>query len=250
MKEKVIPYPENKFYDHSQFYSGEHHLVAFLSDTHLGSKLCRYHAIDTAYKIIDQEGVKTVYHCGDVVDGIGMYRGHHFELLKHSYQDQKWDVVDNYPKVEGVTTYMISGNHDASFLRAIGADILEAVAKERKDLIYLGQVEAEIEIAQGVRLRLWHPGGAPNYAKSYRLQRAIDSMEGGTKPNILAVGHYHYDFYMSHRNIHALQVPCFQGQSLYLKEKGLMPTVGFWLVELHIKDGSINRFKPELIKFF
>jgi UDP-2,3-diacylglucosamine pyrophosphatase LpxH len=184
------------------------------------------------------------------VAGVGVYRGQENELAKWTFEDQKEDVVKNYPNIENAKTYYILGNHDNSFLKAIGADIGVAISKSRKDLVYTGQVEADIKLARKVLLRLRHPDGGSAYALSYPMQRYIASLEGGQKPNILAQGHYHTAFYMDYRNIHALSVPCFERQSLFLKAKGLQPTCGAWLVEMNIKDGSIIRFQPELIKFF
>lgn len=246
----MYPYPSRKTHDHMEFFGGEHLLVAFVSDTHLGSKLCRYHDIDKAYKTIEVEGIAQVYHAGDLVDGVNVYRGQHNELLHHTFEDQKNDVVRNYPKLDKVKTFFITGNHDASFLKAVGADIGIAIAKERKDLVYLGQTEADIKISRSNIIRLWHPGGAGAYAKSYKQQRYIDSLEGGKKPHILVSGHYHFNFFMRHRNIYAIQTATFQEQSIYMKEKGLTPDISWWLAEFHIKDGSINRFKVEIMAEF
>jgi hypothetical protein len=124
------------------------------------------------------------------------------------------------------------------------------IEKKRGDLIYLDQIEANVQIAPEVILRLWHGMGGGAYAVSYKGQRLIASLEGGGKPNIILAGHYHQSFYMDHRNIHYLQGGAFERQTLWLKRAGIQPSCSAWLVECHINDGSVNRFKPDLLKFF
>jgi DNA polymerase II small subunit/DNA polymerase delta subunit B len=79
----------------------------------------------------------------------------------------------------------------------------------------------------------------------------IEAMESDSKPNILAVGHYHKAEYIFYRNVHALQTGCFQGQTPFTRGKGISVHLGGWLVTVHVdKDGTIRRFAPEFIPFY
>ena len=159
-------------------------------------------------------------------------------------------VAQQYPNPKGIKTYFISGNHDLSFLREVGADIGTIIEKKRKDLIYLDQIESDVKLSRKVIMRLWHGMGGAAYALSYKGQRLIASLEGGEKPNIILAGHWHQPYYMEHRNIHYLQGGCFERQTLWLKRAGISPSCSAWIVECHIKGNSVNKFKTELIKFF
>ena len=78
---------------------------------------------------------------------------------------------------------------------------------------YLGMSVATINLTPNCILELRHPIDGTAYANSYKPQKMIDAMQGGEKPNILAIGHYHKMEYMLYRNIHAFQTGCFQAQS-------------------------------------
>jgi len=243
-------YPSAKVHEHGEFFGGNDLIFGFVSDTHCGSTMERMADLDAAYKIFQQEGVKVVYHAGDVVAGINVYAGQQAELKVWGANNQADYVAAQYPKAEGISTYFITGNHDLSFLKEAGLDIGVLIEKKRNDLIYLDQIEGNVQIAPEVVLRLWHGMGGSAYALSYKGQRLIASLEGGDKPNILLAGHYHQAYYMDHRNIHYLQGGAFERQTLWLKRAGISPSCSAWLVECHINDGSINKFKPQLLKFF
>jgi len=247
---KITGYPSGKEHDHSEFFKGKDMLFGFVTDTHLCSTHERLKDLDTAYKIFQQEGIKTVYHAGDVVAGVDVYRGQNNELKVWGMDNQAEYVRKQYPKVDGMTTYFITGNHDLSFLNESGADIGTLIESKRNDMIYLDQIEADVKLSKDTVMRLWHGGGGSAYALSYKGQRLVASLEGGNKPKIILAGHYHQPFYMDYRNVHYLQGGAFERQSIWLKRIGIQPACTAWIVECHINNGSINRFKPELLKFF
>jgi predicted phosphodiesterase len=244
-------YPTGKIHDHSEFTDGKHFIFGFVTDTHLGSTHERLHDLDETYKIFQTEGITTVYHAGDIVAGGHVYRGQENELKVWGLDNQAQYVADQYPKIDGMKTYFITGNHDLSFLNDAGADIGIVIEKKRKDLIYLDQVESNVKLSRTAILRLWHGGGGTAYALSYKGQRLVASLESGvTKPKIILAGHYHQPVYFDYRNVHYLQGGAFERQTIWLKRLGIQPSCSAWIVECHMSDGMINRFKPELIKFF
>lgn len=246
----VHGYSSGKTHDHQEFFEGKDTIFGFVADTHICSTKERLEDLDTAYKIFQQEGIKKVYHAGDMVAGTKVYRGQENELKVWGMDNQAEYVARNYPNPDGMKTFFITGNHDLSFLREAGADIGVLIGKKRKDLIYLDQIEADVKLSRKVIMRLWHGMGAGAYALSYKGQRLIASLESGQKPNIVLAGHYHQPFYMDYRNVHYLQGGAFESQTLWLKRAGISPSCSAWLVECHIGENSVNRFKLELLKFF
>lgn len=85
-----------------------------------------------------------------------------------------------------------------------------------------------------------------SYALSYRLQKIVESIEGGTKPNMIIAGHDHKSLYLPNlRNIQALAAGCIQHQTPWMRRKKLAAYCGFWIVELCIRDGKIIKVRPE-----
>jgi DNA polymerase II small subunit/DNA polymerase delta subunit B len=83
------------------------------------------------------------------------------------------------------------------------------------------------------------------------MLKMIEAMQGGDKPNILAVGHYHKIEYISYRNVHAFQTGTFQAQTPWMRGKGIAAMMGGWIVEVDVDgDGSIRSIKQELIPYY
>ena len=110
---------------------------AIIGDTQLGSKYAQISHLNNFYKLCASEGIKDVYHTGDITDGLKMRSGHEYELYKTSADDMVQDVIDNYPKIDGITTHFITGNHDASIYKQVGYDIGNTIAEKRPDMKYL-----------------------------------------------------------------------------------------------------------------
>lgn len=224
---------------------------AIMGDTQLGSKYAQITYLHDFYDLCEKEGINNVYHTGDITDGLKMRPGHEYELYLISADEMRDDVVRNYPKREGITTHFITGNHDASIYKHVGYDIGKAIANLRPDMKYLGRDCAVINLTPNCTLELRHPWDGTAYALSYKIQKMIEAMESDSKPNILAVGHYHKAEYLFYRNVHALQTGCFQAQTPFTRGKGISVHTGGFLVTIHVdKDGTIRRFLPEFVPFY
>ena len=224
---------------------------AIIGDTQIGSKYAQLTYLHEFYDLCESEGSKSVDHAGDLVDGLKMRTGHEYELCDVSADNMRDDVIKNYPKREGITTYFISGNHDASIYKQVGYDICQAIANARPDMKYLGRDCAVVHITPKCTLELRHPWDGTAYALSYKIQKMIEAMESDSKPNILAVGHYHKAEYLFYRNIHALQTGCFQGQTPFTRGKGISVQMGGWLVSVRVdSNGYIQSFAPEFVPYY
>ena len=119
---------------------------AIMGDTQIGSKYAQLTYLHNFYDICEKEGITAVYHTGDITDGLKMRVGHEYELYEISADEMRDDVVKNYPKRKGITTYFITGNHDASLYKHVGFDIGRAIANLRPDMKYLGRDCAVINL--------------------------------------------------------------------------------------------------------
>ena len=91
-------------------WAGNVYKFGVVSCTHLGSKYQQITALHDFYALCGKIGVDTVFHCGDVVDGEHMWRGHEYDLFALGADEQIKYAVANYPKVKGIKTKAISGN--------------------------------------------------------------------------------------------------------------------------------------------
>lgn len=224
---------------------------AIMGDTQFGSKYTQISHLHNFYDICEREGIHEVYHTGDITDGMKMRPGHEYELYTITADEMCDDVVMNYPQRPGITTFFITGNHDASLYKHVGYDIGRAISRARPDMKYLGRDCAVVNITPNCTLELRHPWDGTAYAISYKIQKMIEAMESDSKPNILAVGHYHKAEYLFYRNIHTLQTGCFQGQTPFTRGKGISVYLGGWIVTVRVdQDGTILGFAPEFIPYY
>lgn len=224
---------------------------AIMGDTQLGSKYAQITYLHDFYDICAAEGIASIYHTGDVTDGLKMRTGHEYELYEVSADEMCQDVILNYPRRDGITTHFITGNHDASIYKQVGYDIGQAIAMQRPDMQYLGRDCAVVNLTPKCTLELRHPWDGTAYALSYKIQKMIEAMDSDSKPKILAVGHYHKAEYLFYRNVHAFQTGCFQSQTPFTRGKGISVHMGGWIVTIQVdKDGTIRRITPEFIPFY
>ena len=222
-----------------------------MGDTQLGSKYAQITQLHKYYDICEQLEIANVYHTGDITDGLKMRPGHEYELYCTSADELKDDVIKNYPKINGITTHFITGNHDASLYKHVGYDIGSAISNERTDMKYLGRDCAVVHLTPNCTLELRHPWDGTAYAISYKPQKMIEAMESDSKPNILGIGHYHKAEYIFYRNVHCFQTGCFQGQTPFTRGKGISVHLGGWILTVYVdENGYIQRIVPEFIPFY
>jgi hypothetical protein len=253
----------------------EGHIVTFAvaSDQHSGSNMAQPTALNKFCQIAYEEyGVRHFFNPGDLTAGIFGYRGQEHDLipearpLSRAYsswatRNQVW-LADAYiPKMDGAVWYMIGGNHDAWHITNSGIDPLRAFAQERDDVYYLGYDVADVPLTDRVDIRMWHPSGGVPYALTYRIQKGLESMafeelskaiaaNENPKLRFLLAGHLHVEAKFNRGPFVAAVVGCFEGQTNYLKRKGLYPEVGGSIFRVWITDsGMVQRTEYTFIPF-
>lgn len=234
-------------------WDGTRHIrIGVVSDTHIGNKNTQMTFLNKLYDTYHKLGINDVYHCGDISDGWYPNRSDQIYELFALGADQQVDyIVKNYPRREGIKTHFIIGNHDYTFVRNTGLNIGEAIAYRRDDMEYLGVNNARVWLTPKCDIELNHPADGSAYAMSYSIQKYIDSMTGGDKPKILLNGHHHKYLTMFYRNIHAIEVPCVEAQTNWMKSKRLPAHIGGLILDIDVaKDGTIDRFAVEMIPLY
>ena len=225
-----------------------------VSDTHLGSNWQQPTLLHTAYKILDDEKVDFVVHCGDVSDGVSMRKGHEQEVFLPAKKPLVWRnyIINTYPHSKtGFKTYVIGGGtHDWDFVKTHGYNLVQEVCNKRDDIIYKGDVVAQFNI-KNTSIRIMHPAGGISYALSYKTQKVAEGMinsamelirERGSieeLPSVVVFGHWHVSsFIPCYMGMDLISAPCFQDQTPYLQMKGLYPKIGFVIVEMFFDDNN------------
>lgn len=249
----------------------------YVSDTHLGNLCACSNELEAAYEKFAEEGITTVLHTGDMNDGPGNrgFPGHSIEVRPdcQTAQQLALHAITTYPRRPGITTHFIesSKSHDGWELRASGKSIATMIADGfdfeeigprglqrthidgRDDMHFLGYDTAILGVGPegNTRIQLVHPDGGTAYALSYQPQKWAESLEGGTKPDVALLGHYHKLNWIRERNIQVLTGECMCWQTPFMARKRIAAHVGFFIIEVTVDtDGTVRSFLPREFPFF
>lgn len=224
---------------------GERQKVAVISDTHLGSKYCMRAQLKDFIHYAYSQGVRTILHPGDVLDGA--YHHSVFELTHSGLEDQTYDLIETLPQLDGLTYHAITGNHDETFWKKSGVNVGRVIQAHfqdagRDDFFVYGDRDAYLKVA-GIIVHLWHPSGSGAYAKSYHPQKKIEAYTA-LKPQLLLCGHWHQYVHIFERGVHAIACPTFQGSMSRFSRslKGNQAQGGLILSWDLTSHGSIRNF--------
>ncbi len=235
--------------------------LGLVADTHLCCKEERLAELHTQYDLFAAEGITSVFHAGNPVDGyIPKINGG--SVFESSVDGQCKYFIDKYPSRPGITTYFITGDDHEGWWQKEGFNfggylMYLATLADRQDLKYIGHVESDVDlkVAGSKRvtvMKVQHPGMGSAYARSYSGQKQVESFEGGEKPDILVQGHYHVSNYMSERNVHVISLPGFKDQDMFSRKKRLRMEVGGAILQfkVNLADGSVTRCRVEFNRYF
>ena len=225
----------------------------WISDTHLCNEAQQLHLINEIYKEAYNRGIDTIIHYGDITDGDYQVRSdHRYELFRLGASRQVEYIVNNWPYVEGITTYFITGNHDDTHNKNGGIEIGPIIEQYRPDMKFIGKEMSIFRPEESPKTteEVYHPGGGCSSSLSYKLQKYIDKMEPGEKSNTLGEGHYHQSYFMAYRNVIALLIPCLTAKSPFAVRQGLENTMGAYFIDMYVNsNGDIEAFEFEEKRF-
>lgn len=226
----------------------EHLKLLLISDTHLGSQYDRLDILKYLYQKAEDNNINYILHSGDLTEGFSGRPQQLYELKEVSYTGQRDYVIDKYPKSD-IPTYLIAGNHDLWWIKQCGADICKDISNQRKDLHYLGSDCEDLKIGK-LKIRLYHGKGGGSYAKSYKLQKYLDSISLEERPHILQTGHIHQAFYMKQDQTHCFQTSCLQDLTPFERSMGFSNDKSCWWVDIDFDDkGDVYSITPKLETF-
>ena len=245
---------------------------AVASDWHAGSKHSQPTRLNQFIKLAYEEhGVRHVMVPGDLTDGAYVYGAKHIDDLIPSVRplnrQRTWmtaeaevELIKTYaPEMEGLRYFAMGGNHDKTLISNAGLDPIRMVCDAREDFHYGGYHVWSLRLTDKCYVRMVHPRGGGSYAKSYKLQKRMEQMafealrEAMTEDqppmtSILLMAHYHVMNLDLSAPMYGMLAGCFQGQTTLLKELGLTPQIGGWIVEVQFeKYGKLSQLWPKPI---
>ena len=219
---------------------GERTRIGVMGDVHFGSKYCLYELVDIAFREFEKEGCDIVCQVGDLTEGMSNRPGHVYELDRIGYHEQK-KVAIEYMSRCPAPLYIIDGNHDRWFIKSNGALIVKDICDAIDHAEFLGHDEGNLSLGGNATLRMWHGEDGSSYAVSYRIQKIIESLTGGQKPNVMLFGHVHKSMYLFDRHIHCYSAGAFQRQTAWMRGKRLSSHTGFWIVDVYVNEGGVAK---------
>lgn len=215
-------------------FKGQRLEFGVLADQHYCSKYSREDVCEALFDIWHERGIKYVLQCGNIIDGEARFNKHDL-LVPPGIMNQVDYLIQRWPKREGMKTLFITGDdHEGWYQQREGIDVGKLIMQRaeelgRSDMIYLGYMERNLlfgnEEAPQV-IRLMHAGGGTAYAISYTSQKIIESLQGGCKPHILLIGHYHKFDISYPRNVYTVQPGATQDQTPFLRKKKIESHIG------------------------
>jgi hypothetical protein len=226
------------------------------ADAHMGHSCYRPDILRKMIKDGKRNHIEFYLNVGDTIEGMSGREGHIYEL-DHIGASQQLNYFSKEFSLFDKPVYSIEAqdSHGGWFRSKgnIGLNIGEELERRAKHYKFLGYDEQDLELDNGCKIKLRHPGGGTAYAVSYKMQKYIESMSGGKKPHLLFDGHFHKAMYMFYRNVHGFESGTLQEQSPFMKKINTPAHLGYWIVDINMyktKKKGVERVKSEFVPFY
>ena len=226
---------EVSHYDLETDENNEFKFVA-ISDVRLGSKSQQLGILYDIYRKASEMGIHNVIVCGNISAGLKPMTDTESNFIEDT-QAQIDYIVANYPKVEGIKTYFISGKLDDKHLTQNNINIGKRIADQRPDMVYLGEDACDIDIDR-VKMQVMSSKLSKTYTASYRTQQTIDACRSEDKPDVLLYGGLLQMEKYNYRGVQCISIPSVCATDKEMKTKRYANTIGAWYVTLKLKENG------------
>lgn len=220
-------------------FEGERIRIGAMTDTHLGHIKMPPERIYQAFDEFKKAKVDFITHSGDVTEGMSNRPGQVYELTHIGYGNQKKLAIEVFGQWTDSDIYAIDGNHDRWFLKSNGAKIVEDIDAVLPNFHFIGHDEGDISLKGKATLKLWHGEDGNSYALSYRLQKILESLTGGEKPNAMICGHTHKYVDIFERHVMCTSIGSMQSQTSWMRGKRIAAHTGFAIIDYWVNDKGI-----------
>lgn len=225
-----------------------------ISDTRLGSKYQQLSRLNDAYMQAYRSGINKVIHLGDITEGLYPLKSKYYQTLFSDTTDSQVDyVIDNYPYIEGMTTYFITGDQDATHTTKNGVDIGRMISEERDDMVYLGNTRCLLNVRKMKILAQHLKIGAFDRAKTISLkpQDSIYAMRSEEKADIILDGHILASEQLTERGMREIAVPSLVATTPRIRSNAIPHNVGYVLLKTKLdKDGKLDNMEATFAPYY
>ena len=214
-----------------------------IADTRLGSKSQQLSILNDIYQKGYEMDFTNVILCGNISAGLYSLTDIYAET---NFVDDTIGQIDyivrNYPRIEGMKTYFITGKTDDKHLKQEKINIGKRISETRDDMIYLGENSCDIMIDKTI-MQILNCKLGKTYTVSYRTQQQIDSYRSEDKPDILLYGGLLQMEKFTYRNVKAISVPSVCATTKEMNEKRYSNTIGAWYITIRTNSkGKLESF--------
>lgn len=229
-------------------FEGDELTFGFMTDPHIGSIFFEDSLMESFYKECEKQKANLIFCSGDITEGMSNRPDQIYELtdIGFSAQIEHAQILLNKAPLPILA---IDGNHDRWGIKSGGIFVVKEIAKKVPQMTFLNHDVGDTMI-NGTKWTLWHGEDTSSYATSYRIQKIIESMTGGDKPNVLLLGHTHKQAYIFERNVHAVSGGALSYQSSWMRAKRIPCHTGFHILKARINDGQIINFTVTWYPFY
>lgn len=225
-----------------------------ISDPRLGSKYQQLSRLNFSYLEAWRQGYDKAILLGDITEGLYSLKSkYHDTLFADTTEKQVEYVVNNYPYIEGMTTYFITGDQDATHTAKNGVDIGRLIAEQRNDMVYLGNMRCQLNIRKMKILAQHLKIGDFDRSKtvSYKPQESIYAMRSEEKVDIILNGHLLNSEQMTERGMREIAVPSLVATTPRIRSSAIPHNVGFVLLRTSLtKDGKFKNMEATFSPFY
>ena len=225
-----------------------------ISDPRLCSKYQQLSRLNFSYLEAWRQGFDKVILLGDITEGLYSLKSkYHNTLFADTTEKQVEYVVNNYPYIEGMTTYFITGDQDATHTAKNGVDIGRMISEQRDDMVYLGNMRCQLNIRKMKILAQHLKIGGFDRSKtvSYKPQESIYSMRSEEKVDIILDGHLLNSQQMTERGMREISIPSLVATTPRIRSSAIPHNVGFVLLRANLtKDGKFKDMEATFSPFY
>lgn len=207
-----------------------------ISDLRFGSKSQQLSILNDIYKKAYDLGYRNVIICGNLTEGLysidNKYADNNFLDDTMTQIDY---IVENFPKIEGMKTYFITGKKDEKHIKNNKINIGKRINEARSDMIYLGEGSCSATIDR-TKMYIFNPTLSKTYTVSYRPQQQIDSFRSEDKPEIMLCGGLLQMEKFNYRNVNCISIPSVCATTEEMDDKRYSNTVGAWYITVKTNE--------------
>ena len=220
--------------------------IAVISDIRAGSKCEQFRVLNDMYLKFLKDGITKVFILGNLVEG--QYKGDTFKefgksLITNDAYGQADHFIENFPHVDGIETYFITGRQDHSFSRKM--NVGEYIASRRDDMTYLGPKSCNVSF-NNVRIRMEQLKNGKAYTIAYPPQKYVRSMSRYENYDILMLsGEMNFQHFPEQKGMQIFSIPSVVSRTPRMINDSQSSTIGAYTFEIeYTKNGKLKRIVP------